>query len=180
MYMDKYDYYEYLWEKNWDDYDDFPEYPKSVELDQVVHILLEWEEDVTKERIDEILDSIIDDNSITEQLQTIFSLYYDGPFEIGPDFANENEIGLLLQYCDVYLSYSPRYMGQTADSDEYPIITVEEHDGIPTKDEAYPDKEHDKQALMKVFKEKGWTEIIGIRDIYGDTFEEDDIINSFR
>ena len=158
-----------------DRYDDCDDYPHVAHVKQKVHIILKWKEDVSDQRVDEILDHI-GNNEISDDLYKIFCDYYENADDLEIDNLDDGDITFVFSDCTVDISWSGGYYPATRyEPEEYPDMEIDDNDGVPEKRADYPGKERDKQAIMKIFQEKGWTEIIGVEDIYADEIDEDDV-----
>lgn len=160
----------------YDDSEFYNDYPHTVHVKQRVHIEFEWQDGVSNDRINEILDQMSDNTKIEEELYKIFESHYENSESLNIDSISDYDLVFEFDNCTVDLSWHGRHFAATRwDPEEFPEWDIEDYDGVPEKQKEYQSKERDKQAIMKIFQENGWTEIIGITDIYSDEIDEDDI-----
>ena len=160
---------------SYDDYDD--DRSRYTKTHQKVRIIFKWDENVTDERIEEIFDYILH-GEIDEELFKQFDEYYDEPE--GEVHDGEDDYIELRYPVIIGVSYSGSYYPATRYSPaEYPEPELDDDwSGVPLKNQPFAAKDAIKDNLMKVFKEKGWTEIIGIENIYGEDIDYDDAYNN--
>lgn len=158
----------------YEDYDD--DTPRYGHARQLVHIKLKWQEGTSDTRIDEICDEIYN-NKIDDKLFDIFESYYNDSNSEMND-ADYDEI-TFYENCSATISWHGKYYPATRyEPAEYPEPEIDDIDGVPLKNHDYPSKNKDKDAVMKIFKEMGWTEIVEIIDIYSDDIDEQEVFNN--
>ena len=159
-------------------YDDCDDKPNYTHARQKIHICLEWNENTTDDCINEICDAIYN-GEIDDSLFYVVSVYYDDS-DPKVDDANESEI-IITENCTAHISWHGSHYPATRDEPaEFPEPEIDEYDGVSTKKQNYFSKNADIEAIMKIFKEKGWTEIKGISNIYADELDEDEAIDNIR
>lgn len=162
---------------SYDDYDD--DRSRYAKTYQTIRIIFKWDENATDERISEIFDDMLN-GVIDKELFQQFDEYFDEPdgevYDGGDDY-------LELQYkVIVGVSYRGSYYPATRYSPaEYPEPELDDDwSGVPLKNQPFAAKNQIIENLMKVFKERGWTEIVGIENIYGEDIDYDDAYNNIE
>lgn len=155
--------------------DDRPNHSYAM---QKVNICYTWKENTTDERIDEICDAIYN-GTINDDLISIFSFYYDDDMDKFEIISVDSEGISFEAKCTVEISWFGEYYPATRyEPADYPEPEIVDYDGVPTKDKEYPNMKSEIDSLMKVFKEKGWTEIESITHIYGDDLDESEVFDN--
>ena len=163
-----------------DYYNDGPEYdddtPNSTYAYQTVHIKFKFEDGISEEQQSEIIKKLVDelDQSFDEILNPILS-YFDDPNDIN-DYDGDNDQIYFEIAVHASFHFEGWYYPATRYSpEEYPEPVLDDTtEELPGRDIDFKGKTEIKEAILKILREKGYKEIIGIVDIYGDEVDEQD------
>ena len=141
---------------------------------QDIFIELIWAEDTSDSRIDEILENI-DDDELFDCLGTLMEDADD--FEI-EDFDDGNIHVSAELKASAIVTYAgcPATRYEPAEDPEYEF----EYTGFPLKNEECPARNKVKDDIMKLFAKNGYTEILGIENIYGTELDEDTLYDNLN
>lgn len=133
---------------------------------QDIFINLIWAEGTSDTRVAEILESI-DESELFECLETLMEDADD--FEI-EDFDDGNIHASVELRARAVVTYEgcPATRYEPAEGPEYEF----EYTGVPFKHEECPARNKVKADIMKLFTENGYTEVLGIENIYGTELDE--------
>lgn len=154
--------------------DDRDDTPSVAWGHQLVRVIPEWKEDVKDSQIETILEKITSEDEFYNIILELFA--DDNITEIEVFDLDDYSICLSVEvYAHIEWEggYSPATRYSPA---EYPYWIPYDGPLAPSKKDAGSVTiTKAKEKLMKLFKEKGYTEIIGIESLYGEDVDDYDI-----
>lgn len=153
-----------------DRYDDYDDGPTTTHGRQTIRIILKWADDVTEERVNEILES--DFYQVEEDVFDILCSLMEDADDFEVDNFDDDDITITADVsADIHV-VSPAYPGDRYSPPE-PAELEFDYTGFPLKKEDCPARNKVKDDILKLFHNQGWTEIIGIENVYGEEIDDD-------
>lgn len=159
-----------------DRYDDYDNSPDHTHAYQDIRIILKWADNVSDERIDEILDNI---EYVEDKIFDILDSEMEDTDDFYIDDTDNGDIHIKVSVGAKPIMTSPGYKGDRyspPESAEYKF----NYTRFPTKSEDCKSIAKIKQDLLNIFHEQGWNEIIEIENIYGEELDEDDLYDNLN
>lgn len=161
--------------------DDRDEYdgPSYSWCRQKVHIKLRWKDDTSDEKLDEFVNAI-SDGDIDDDIYNILDGIFDTNAE-DPEVDETDYEDIVYTY-RVYVDIIGWYGGYEGDRYCPPEAAEPEFDnsieGAPGKNSELPNIKKVKDDLLKLFHEKGYTEIEEVTQVYGDELDLEELCNN--
>ena len=163
------------------DYDDDYDYPDSSHGTQIVDIHIKWKEFTSESRKEEFIDTLWDDNGISDELDNIISEYLTKADPELQDMYYDKDEDIIKAKYDITLSIDEWEPGEP--SDRYypgsnPTPYYDYSNMMDVKE--FPEEKDLIEKMMIVFRSHGWTEIEAIKSIRGEDIDEgefDDNLN---
>lgn len=154
---------------------EIPDFPSHVCGRQTVYVSLDWDADVSDERMTKIQNEI-EDTWYEDIINIIADCYSENDDADDGEFIEWDGTDMILSYeFTAYVTISGSYYPATRyEPAEYPDIEFD-YDCVPTRptSEGYIVKVMER--LMKFFKEKGYTEIERVMSITGSDIDESEL-----
>lgn len=159
-----------------DRYDDYDDGPTHTHARQTIRIILKWADNVSDDRMNEILDSL---DPIGEDIFDILSDLMEDTDDFEIDNTDDGDINVTADVTAEINVISPGYAGDRYCPPEGPELEFD-YTGFPFKNEDCPARNNTKNKLLKLFHEQGWKEIIGIEHVYGEEIDDDELYDNIN